>query len=52
MLSFCLSVPRLILGQFPEWAWHGRARVLALWGHVGQSVGFAWCGSAGAISEH
>ena len=26
--------------------------MLAPWGHVGQSVGFAWCGSAGAVSGH
>ena len=26
--------------------------MLVLCGHVGRSVGFAWCGSAGAVSGH
>ena len=42
----------MILGHFPGWAWCGRAGVLVLCGHVGQSVGFASCGSAGAVSGH
>ena len=41
---------QLILGRFPGWAWRGRAGVLALWEHVGRSVGFAWCGSTRAVS--
>ena len=41
VLYFCWSVAQLILGRFPGWAWRGRAGVLALLGHVGQSVGFA-----------
>ena len=43
---------QLILDRFPGWARRRRAGVLALWRHVGRSVGFAWCGSAGAVSGH
>ena len=52
VLSCCWSVAKLILGRFPGWAWRGRVGLLVLCVHVGRSMGFAWCGSAGAVSGH
>ena len=52
VLSFCWSVARLILGQLPRWAWKTGALGNAFWERIGQSVGFACCGSAGAASGH
>ena len=51
------SVVLLVCGSVDSWPISGvgmawRAGVFALWGHVGQAVGFAWCGSAEAVSGH